>query len=291
MIKLSEILRSNGFDIDVFKGTVRMIRHTPQLSIKETKKTYKMFEDIIDKGYFEAYQSIQKEDIFNCDYIIVFIGIEGKKALFWNIYEICGKKDNPTPNLPEGFPEELATGEIQYDLKPLTGFEDLQRRLVIEWSSGAINWWINHFKDEKIVEVRPQGFFKDFPGYLDFTLSFKELEYLTQNVEANHTWRDKLSAVFGIYLILDTKTGKQYVGKASGNNGIWQRWNEYVTTGDGGDKLLEELLAKNGNAYKFNFQFTLLATLPGHLKPAEVIEYEDLYKKKLGSRVFGLNGN
>jgi hypothetical protein len=83
----------------------------------------------------------------------------------------------------------------------------------------------------------------------------------------------------------------QYVGKASGNNGIWQRWKEYVDTGHGGDKELVKLLANNGDDYKLNFQFTILATLPGHLKPAEVIEYEGLYKKKLGSKAHGLNDN
>jgi hypothetical protein len=291
MVKLSELLKSDGFDVNAVEGGVKLVRHTTEKKIDKKGNKYKMFEDIIDKGYFETFQSLQKTDCFNnCKYIVVFIGIEDKKALFWNVYEKVGEVTPiETPVLPEDFPQELAAEtKFQYKFEPLAGFDDLHRSLVIEWTSGR-HWHVN-FKDEKIIEIRPQGFFKEFPGYLDFTLSFKDLKYLIQNADANPVWKDKLSAVSGIYLILDTVTGDQYVGSASGNEGIWQRWGNYIETGDGGNKELKELL-KNRDNYELNFQFTILATLPGHLTRSEVHEYESLYKTKLGSRVFGLNSN
>ncbi len=33
-----------------------------------------------------------------------------------------------------------------------------------------------------------------------------------------------VSSVNGVYLILDTRTGNQYIGSAYGNDGIWQKW-------------------------------------------------------------------
>jgi hypothetical protein len=38
--------------------------------------------------------------------------------------------------------------------------------------------------------------------------------------EANPSWRDKLSAVGGIYLLTDRAHGRLYVGQAGGEAGI-----------------------------------------------------------------------
>jgi hypothetical protein len=99
-----------------------------------------------------------------------------------------------------------------------------------------------------------------------------------------------LSAVNGIYLILDKKTGLQYIGSASGKDGIWGRWSDYSKTVHGNNKSLIELL-KNDETYKNNFQWTILSTLPSNLNKEEIDDYETMYKVKLGSKTFGLNMN
>lgn len=43
--------------------------------------------------------------------------------------------------------------------------------------------------------------------------------------------------------------------------------------------------------YTENFNFTILRTLSKTLTQAEIIDYERLYKSKLGTRAFGLNSN
>jgi hypothetical protein len=106
--------------------------------------------------------------------------------------------------------------------------------------------------------------------------------------EANREWHTMLSSVAGVYLIMDTESGKQYVGSAYGKRGILGRWKEYATTGHGGNVLLKKILAQDSKAAK-NFQFTILRTLPKTLTNKEVINYENLYKEKLGTRAFGLN--
>jgi hypothetical protein len=253
-----------------------------------------MFE-LIEKDFFESYQRLQNDDVFNCKYIIVFLGLESTEALFWNVYEVIGKKDIAKEDrktyFPEGFPATLMEGHIWYDLKPIEGFEDLHKRVVIKWGNGQRIWYQDYKKNEKeMIEICRKGFVKDFPGYLDFTLSFMELKDIYDSPEANKAWKDKLSSVNGIYLILDRETGKQYIGSAYGKSGIWGRWADYAQNIHAGNKALVDLTRDDPN-YKFNFQWTVLATLPSNLTNAEVIEYETMYKEKLGSKAFGLNQN
>ena len=100
-----------------------------------------------------------------------------------------------------------------------------------------------------------------------------------------------LSAVKGIYLILDKLTGNKYIGSAYRENGILGRWGEYVNTnGHGNNKQLKELIEKDNN-YARHFQFTILMTLPKTMTATEVIKREALFKQKLGTKSFGLNSN
>jgi len=116
------------------------------------------------------------------------------------------------------------------------------------------------------------------------------LTRLYDNQAANKLWINKLSAVNGIYLILDKATGNQYVGKASGRDGIWGRWKEYAQTKHGGNKKLEQMISDNPRCFE-SFSYSILQTLPSNLSEDEVNRYESLYKEKLGSRAHGLNLN
>jgi hypothetical protein len=80
------------------------------------------------------------------------------------------------------------------------------------------------------------------------------------------------------------------VGSAAGAEGNLGRWAEYVSAPHGGNDRLKGLLAEDPG-YARNFQFTILQTLERTLTKNEVVDYESLYKKKLGTRAFGLNSN
>ncbi|MGI2897324.1 hypothetical protein ACRTD4_24965, partial [Vibrio alginolyticus] len=71
---------------------------------------------------------------------------------------------------------------------------------------------------------------------------------------------------------------------------IYGRWNNYASTGHGGNKLLK-LICESGRDMHREFRFSILRTLPKSLTQKEVIEYENFYKSKLGSRAYGLNEN
>lgn len=98
-------------------------------------------------------------------------------------------------------------------------------------------------------------------GYENVILMFNELEKIVKNPDVNRQWKMMLSNVYGVYLILDTTNGQQYVGSAYGKDGIWGRWSDYVHTKHGGNKILIELLTNDPMRYK-KFQFSILNVLP-----------------------------
>lgn len=94
----------------------------------------------------------------------------------------------------------------------------------------------------------------------------------------------------GVYLIVQSSTGAQYVGSAYGPKGILGRWKAYTLNGHGGNERLRELHSVNPYSYR-EFRYSVLRTLPKSLTAKEVIKYETFYKNKLGTRAFGLNAN
>jgi hypothetical protein len=186
---------------------------------------------------------------------------------------------------------EVVNGEYYYDLEAVPEFDSLVDRLVIDWGNNAIAWhqWYDT-QVKEVDEILPQGYIGGFTGLLDFVLEFDELKNLIDNPDANYEWRHHLSAVNGIYLILDSSTGMQYIGSANGENGIWQRWAEYVANYTGGNKELIALLKADPHHYR-HFRYSVLQTLPSNITQREIIAIESLYKDKLGSKAHGLNQN
>lgn len=167
----------------------------------------------------------------------------------------------------------------------------MKDRLVIDWGKGTINWCQNGTTEKELLEIRPAVSEISFTSYDKVLLSFETLHKIVYNKAAYKEWEEKLSAVAGVYLITDTKTGKHYVGSASGEQGgLWGRWSEYARTKHGGNKRLKELITADAD-YCNNFQYSILEVFPIKRDKHEVLEYEQLYKKKLWSIQFGLNDN
>lgn len=270
MLTFKELLSLKTDVLDKYR--VKYVRH------KDTREEYK--EVIKNRAKLLEYQALQNNNVFNnCDYIASFIGLSQSRAVFIGLFKVEDVKT-------------LATG-YQYDLEEVVddGIDDLKERLVIDWGNSTQSWhqWINK-NPKEVTELLPKGFIGSFPGLLSFTLDFEELKNLINNPEANKDWYIHLSSIKGIYLILDKLTGEQYVGAAYGEKGIWQRWQTYALTQDGGNEGLIEL-CQNNSEYCQNFQFSILQSLPNNMSDREVREVEKLYKKKLGSRSFGLNKN
>ena len=268
MFTLQELIE---LKTDFFKGKrVKLVRH------KDSRTEYK---DILkDREALLEYQKQQGREVFkNTDYLISFIGQESTKALLFGVFKVNGvdKKEE----------------KFYYNLTEVNVIDELIDRVVIDWGKSAISWYQWYDKQTKeVIEILPKGYLGEFKGLTNFVLDYDELKKLISNPDANKDWKSNLSSINGIYMILDNKTGSQYIGSAYGTGGVWQRWSEYASSIHGNNKRLKELCKKDVN-YKKNFQYTILESLPSNINKKEVIKIENLYKEKFGTRAFGLNEN
>lgn len=243
---------------------------------------YKNPVDIFLAGNFEEWQSWQSKRNFERKYIISLLQLPGmEKWLFAGGF------------VSDGSEYSEANQYYQYKTSELTEFKSLAGRLVVRFKRtgrqsylNAENWAdsisVNELKAEKLV-------IEEFSGYNKVRLSKKRLEIVVaQYVDS---WMGALSNVSGVYLITDTKTGKLYVGSATGEGGIWQRWSEYAANGHGGNRELVALLSDKGQDYSNNFQYSILEIADTHASNADVLARESYWKDVLCSRVHGYNAN
>ncbi|MEC8067901.1 MAG: GIY-YIG nuclease family protein [Pseudomonadota bacterium] len=267
MITLQSFLNSQT---GIFQNAkVKLVRH------KDERTEYR--DMLKNRDTLLKYQSEQPTDVFkDCDYIISFIGKERRQSILFGIYKVNSVT--------------LNEGLYCYDLEQVSELEHLNDRIVIDWGKAGRSWHQKYSNIKEIIQVYQEGYIGNFTGLLDFTLEYSELQRLTKNPDANRDWYHNLSSVNGIYLILDQETGMQYIGSACGAKGIWGRWENYAKNGHGGNIELKALLETDPR-YAQNFRYSILQTLPSNYTAKQVIQYENLYKQKLGSRVHGLNGN
>jgi len=273
---------------------LRMFGFDPSCRSKIVRHQDKRYEshELLRRGWLDTYQCFQSKPVFdNLDYIISFIGVGGTQARLLGVYKILGRRVGNIGALPPGCPyKEWQTNPYYYELERQPGFETLEHRVIIEWGP-ATQAWHQYTKNKMITQLLPKGhLLRLFTDYLDFTLTHGELRYLFEHQEANSEWRARLAAVAGVYLILATTTGRQYVGSATGIEGLWGRWAAYAADGHGGNKLLRNLVVTDG-AYPNSFTYSLLQILPKTTTLAQALEWERLYKQKLGSMATGLNSN
>jgi len=266
MITIQELLYNRGLDR---AAAIKLVRHKDR-----RKDLYSLYRN--ERSVFLDYQNTQVKPVFrDCDYIVSFIGENGVTARFVGVFKIAG---------------EVAEGDYyKYAMQEVGGYEDLKERVIIRWSN-AISWhqWIAN--EMEVLEIAPGLNYKRFTDYFDLILDFNELKEIVDMQYSD--WRQVLSAIKGVYLMTDKKTGKLYVGSAYGEDGIWGRWCVYVATnGSGNNKSLIELTASEADYAAKYFQFSILMLLPKTVTSDEAVSKEQLFKRKLGSNSFGLNNN
>ncbi len=194
---------------------------------------------LIREGWFDLYLSLQARPVFDgCKQIVSFLGDGRGRARFHGVYEVIGQSPASKSMVPSDCPYKARERcKYFYKLERRPEFSDLGGRVVIDWP--AARAWHQQLKNKPIIEIFPRGrLLEPFTDYLDFSLSYDQLVQLIATPEAHRDWKTSLSAVSGVYLILATKTGEQYVGLACGLGGIWSRWSRYADTGHGGNVKL-----------------------------------------------------
>jgi hypothetical protein len=280
------------------------IEHSTICIIRHTTKQLGEGEYLLDPDILRFYTSVQKKGkLGTCKHAMVFAVAPSGKAIFRGFYDILGKNQLQETHIKsialsskvKAEYEQLASRSEydHYTLERSSVLSDYEGRIVIDWGGAYVSWF-QHYdlaNPKQVLEILPKGYFGDFNGYMDISLSRTELEYLFRNQDSNPIWKGHLSRVSGIYLILDENTGQQYIGSAYGSHGIWGRWDFYYKSPDGGNVALKELLEKKPAGYEKNFRYSILEVMPGNALKNDVLAKESLFKKKLGTRVFGFNQN
>jgi hypothetical protein len=106
------------------------------------------------------------------------------------------------------------------------------------------------------------------------------------------SWKNTLSRQQGVYIITNTDNGKPYVGSATGRNGIYQRWQDYISNGHGNDTGLIAIVKQHGLEYvQTHFRYTLLEHYDFTVPKDVVLARESYWKEALDTRKHGYNGN
>ena len=247
--------------------------------------------DVQRQGWIETYQSFQNKTVFDrCEHIVSFMGLSGARAEFIGVFNVTGRRAGRRTILPPGcLRAPWQNGRYFYELHRVPGYEALENRVVIDWGRGTLAWH-QRARNKPVLEVRPPGFLTaPFEDYLDFTLTYRELRHLFAHAPANREWRARLAAIAAVYLILDSRTGHQYVGSAYGAKGVWGRWAAYAANGHGGNARLKALVRRKG--YPDALTFSILQVLPRTTARSEILALESRFKAKLGTLATGLNEN
>ncbi len=280
-ILLSDILEKNNINPE----KVLLIRHA--LSHENCRKCY-------EKGYiFEYTQLLTSKTMDKYCYWMVFVSTKGTKSKFIGMYKYIDKLDISQKEKLADYPcpEMYSNDHVYYKLEKTDIFEDLNDRLIIDWGTSTQSWYQTAKKVKPVVAIQAAEI-KQFPGYDKLVILHDELESIVNDVTDEYReYQNALYAVKGGYLITYTESGQLYVGSASGDDGILGRWKQYANSPyHGGNNKLIELLSSQKEAYK-KFKFSILQIFSKTASEKEVRDAEDLFKKKLGSRVFGLNAN
>jgi hypothetical protein len=256
----------------------------PQIVPEETKihlAGWNGSEDPLDlyrAGTFDEWQAWQSRKNFEKRYVLALIEMPSPhKWLFAGAYEQQGRQ-------PEN-------DGYRYDLAERPAFRDIAGRLIVHFERPGRQPYLHarsHVDKLVVSEIRAKRLsVPEFPGFKGLHISKGTLDLIVRENDAS--WRNPLSSVAGVYLISDSISGKFYVGSATGEGGIWQRWCDYSRSGHGDNTELKELLKAAGMARAAGFQYSVLEIADTHASRTEVLGRESHWKRVLLTRIHGLN--
>jgi len=267
MLSLVELLKTKNIPLDNYK-----------IHLATGKKPTPL--EAFLEGRFKEWQDTQNNKNFECDSVLSLISLEGEHWLFVGVYRILGVSIGI--NSPYLYQTELLPNQ-----------EDLIGRVIVHYKRegrASYIWGHKYGKNLEVIEIKATRIsIGDFPGFNSIVLSHRQLKIIAAQQEPS--WKSALSNVKGIYLISDTFSGKLYVGSATGEDGLWKRWESYAKTGHGGNTELKNLILDKGIEYADNFQYTVLEIADFHSTDNFIVERECHWKDVLLSRQFGYNSN
>lgn len=242
--------------------------------------------DVYYQGDFQEWQRQQLKRNFDRKYVVSFIAMPTP-----NLWLFAGVHLSDIPTQREDC--------IYYPLVEIQETKELDGRLIISFDKKNVdNKFVrqsyllteNWVEKLNVAEVLAQALdFAKFPSFKSVHISFSQLKTIVKKSLSD--WQSALSSVAGVYLIADKSSGKLYIGSATGEGGIWQRWAEYATNLHGNNRQLIELKRQFGDVPFENFYFSILEIADTHSSENEILVRESHWKNVLLTRQFGYNDN
>ncbi|MBQ7924636.1 MAG: GIY-YIG nuclease family protein [Clostridia bacterium] len=281
MINLHELVGIDETDFCNYKVHFATGGHDQQ-------EPYKAF--LIDD--FKNWQEHQTEKNWSREYILSLIYYDKYIWMFGGVYKVLPTEPVPIEDangwkgwkyeteLTDKATEYIGRAFFRYKKEFRASYPTLE--LDPKNGEPIAKMPLSHILDKRVALT-------DFLGFDQVNIDYKTLKHIVSDNILS--WKSALSNVKGIYLIVDTLSGKQYVGSAYGDDCIWQRWVNYAKDGHGGNVELKALLKTNGEEYKYNFKYSILEVCNMNLGNEYIIERETHWKEVLLTRRFGLNKN
>jgi len=279
---------SGGFSMPIHLSSVLRIRN-----LKEYKAhlacwngdTHPLDDFVRDRKEWDRWNEWRPDkNRFNRKYIFSLIEFYPEPQGNW----LFGGSYRVVDRLP-------ATQSHGYKVERVPDHEDFVGRLKIWFGRpGRIDAiklenYYSHMIVSEVLRERYSG--ERFPGYEGINHDFCALEAVFRAQRPD--WKAPLENIKGVYLIVDKRNGKKYVGSAYGDFGVWARWSSYIGTGHGGNDELTQLIKRKGLDYaRRNFRISLLEFRSPKTEDRVIIERETYWKEALLSRrPFGYNKN
>lgn len=269
-LKFNTLLNEHGIDPE----NVQLVRHKDRGPTGITP--YSLLR--VKPDQFEAYQSMQGREVFRRSYIASFVVMPAPtyETLFAGVYRVAKPHLNLQQVTCPVRGKRFDPGQVQiYRLLPEEKLRELSQRLTINWGDGYRSWVQHAARQNKdVLELRRSQAEPEFPGFDRFFCRLHELNTIWDS------WKIALSTQRGIYL-LSFDDGQQYIGSATGSAGFWQRWNDYLANGHGGNAALKNRDAREAIV-------SILDTARLSDTQQAIVEREMLWQRKLGPKSIAL---
>ena len=260
---------------------VRMLRHKEPAATRG-RSVYELW--LNDRPAFDAYQAQHgpraHQLLQRARYWASFVATPSSDTMFVGLYAAQYARLSTSDITVATTGLVVPAGRIHlYNVNQHELLSDISGRLFIEWGQAPRAWVQRPDKRPKrIVELRREFSDPAFPGYLHFVTPLSMVPGLPAS------WAAALRAARGIYVLSCARTRELYVGSAVGNEGFWQRWNEYARDGHGGNVQLK-------SRDRSDYQVSIVEVVGSSTADADVLGLEALWKRKLRTREMGLNSN
>jgi hypothetical protein len=229
VITFNDVLQSAGVD----PSKVRLARHQDTRS--RHRSIYAIWKSPGGPELVEQYQSIQKYDRFEVGgFVASFVVTPPPRSetLFIGLYEVLARAECEAGSR-EPFTGIDVTGLYRYEMAYDDRLDEYRERLVVDWGPGTRSWVQLASRQPKPVRALRDQQEPPFPGFARFCVDVHDVPGIYPS------WQERLREVKGVYVLVDKKTGQQYVGSAKGEESLWGRLSEYARTGDGGNVELK----------------------------------------------------